>query len=202
MQLDELDYANVFGRGRRRGTRRAKDLAARRIPDAEPSPSYDERSTSSTRTTRTDPSPVPRAGGGRRRELVALGLAAGVIVALGVGSQVFAGDDEPDKGPSRTTTSTTIPRQRVVGRHDRPRPHPPDHAGGRAHGRRPRTSVPHDDHPARRTTTTVRNNNTTTTARGADDHHGRAHHHRGAHDHRGAAPAHHHHPGTRRPDRS
>jgi hypothetical protein len=110
--LDELDYANVFGPVE-------GDLS---IPDLDAPPT--ERRRRRAKPTYEDDLyvfedddrhwPVPEPRGGRRRELVALGLAAGIIVALGVGSQVFAKPDRQENTTEQSTTSTTRPRVRTT----------------------------------------------------------------------------------------
>jgi hypothetical protein len=110
-QLDELDYANVFG----------PVTGSLAVPDLDPEddparPGYvddlyvfddDQR----------HPVPPPLRSAGRRRELVVLGLAAGIVVALGVGSQVFSrsGDRSPTEAASdSSSTSTTRLRARAT----------------------------------------------------------------------------------------
>jgi hypothetical protein len=109
--LDELDYANVFGPVE-------GDLS---IPDLDAPPT--ERRRRRAKPTYEDELyvfedddrhwPVPEPRGGRRRELVALGLAAGIIVALGVGSQVFTQPDRQENTGEQSTTSTTRARVRT-----------------------------------------------------------------------------------------
>ena len=154
-RLDDLDYANVFGPVT--GSLSVPDLTG--PPQRGPRrPAYEddlyvfEEDDEDGRW----PVPPPRATG-RRRELVALGLAAGVIVALGVGSQVFS-PSEPQQGATvDATTSTTRVRARTTD----VTPPPPDLTLPTLVDDDPSTD------PGGSTNTTARRSTTTTAKKGA-----------------------------------
>ena len=180
--LDELDYANVFGPVE--GDLSIPDLDAppteRRRRGAKPA--YEDDLYVFEDDDRHWPVPEPR--GGRRRELVALGLAAGVIVALGVGSQVFAKPDRQENVTEQSTTSTTRPRVRTsdTSAPDLTLPTVPADEPADAGGVTVTTKPAHQHdgegqadarRPRRRPRTTRRHHH-----RGAHHHARRAHHHR------------------------
>jgi hypothetical protein len=112
VDLDTLDYASVFGPVRGAMPDPGFEEPARR---RRPQPTYEDDLYLDGRDEDEDEEDrwvvAPARSRGRRRELIALGIAAGVMIAIGIGSQIY-GDGGGGGLEAGDTTTTTAERTR------------------------------------------------------------------------------------------